>query len=770
MQMAWNPGRRYAALAIVSASLATLASSGFDRPVPSYGIGDFADRSIRAPYDFVVADPEATARQRAEAARRSPIVIDVSDARDLVTGSLTEVLDPLAAAVAAAGPAPEPPPNATARAKRIFDAAIVQHRHRLDAAMTAALPDVEAAAGSPAPPVLRDLLARNASVADLRATLDAIAMNAYARPVVMDLAAVWTAAHPSTDPPAAYDVLLVTGAGERTAREPGSLVSLSSAKAAVLNASPSTPNLPGPVDSWLRRTVAGAMRPNAVVDVTSTLERRAAAARAVIPASLSLRRNQLIVGEGQPVTAQTVLALDYLRLERSQRYSWARVMVQAALLFVVLALAFLSFDGYRPRFIDDDGVFTYGLLSLATVAVSFLAWEAMSDRVGAAVSSSTGLAAAIAFPASALSMYTRMVAPQATVARLLVAQALVCGLIWQADARLAFFVLASGWVGSHLVAHCSRRQGLLRAGAITGLVSAPIAGGLIVLDASAQQAFGVTALAGLASGVLSALAVLALGPAFELLFGHLTRIRLVELVNYQHPLLRRLTEAAPGTFQHSIGVGVLADAAARATGADPLMVRVAALYHDVGKTTRPEMFVENQQGWNPHDALAPDESARYIIEHVPEGVRLLREHRFSERIIDFVREHHGTSTVRYFLARAEHSGRAIDRREFVYPGPSPRSLETLIVMLADQVEATARSMPNSDAAALAAMVDRTIERTRSDGQLQECPVTLRDLTAIRQALVTTLEGMAHRRIQYPGQGVAAAHADAPARGANAAHG
>jgi hypothetical protein len=258
---------------------------------------------------------------------------------------------------------------------------------------------------------------------------------------------------------------------------------------------------------------------------------------------------------------------------------------------------------------------------------------------------------------------------------------------------------------------------------------------------------------GAAAGcALSGLTLLAVGPLFEWMFGHMTRIRLVELMNYHHPLLRRLTEVTPGTFQHSVTIGLLVDAAAQAVDADALLARVGALYHDAGKTERPVLFVENQQGGeNPHDHLAPRESARLIIDHVDAGVRLVREFGLGERIADFVREHHGTSTVRFFMARAEAEG-PVDAADFRYPGPRPRSRETGILMIADQVEATARAMDAPTPEALRAMVQKTIDRIEAEGQLDECPLTIQELAVIREAFVQVLIGAHHRRIKYPGEG------------------
>jgi membrane-associated HD superfamily phosphohydrolase len=169
----------------------------------------------------------------------------------------------------------------------------------------------------------------------------------------------------------------------------------------------------------------------------------------------------------------------------------------------------------------------------------------------------------------------------------------------------------------------------------------------------------------------------------------------------------------------------------------------------VGKRAHPAMFVENQRGGNPHDALPPQESARLIIGHVAEGERLATTHRLGRRLQSFIREHHGTSVVRFFLERARTQGGDVDERDFRYGGPTPQSLESAVLMLADQVEATARSLPGADADALAAMVDRTIMRALEERQFDDAPIAPGQIRQVRDALVAALAGMRHQRVAYP---------------------
>ncbi len=747
-----RPWKQVGAIAVVSVVLAALDTTGLERPVASYRVGDFADRTLRAPFDFAVPDDEATAVQRAHAARRAGTVVRVSpEVAPAVRASVLQVIAPLlevAGAAPVAAPAARPASAQESREARRLAAA---HRRAVGAALAAVATRPEA---RPVPSALRTVLETASAATLLRTSAEAVTTAAYARPIVDNLADVTSLA--GDDERRADDwvevVLVTAGAEPRRGREPGTLTSLAAARRDLRERVTADLTLPVEIDAWLRRVVASQLRSNAAPDAVATAERRAAAAAAVLPVSLSFRRNQLIIGEGQLVTRQTVLALDAQRGRRATRVSWSRAGIIAALVAVVLSLALLRWrTPVRSAGSAADPAFWYGLSALALSGISFVIWDALARLVLPPTSGVPGLAVVMAFPAASLAIYTRLTAAPVHTLRLVVAQAFLIGLLWQSDARLAFFVMASGSIGSALAASCDRRQCLLRAGATTGLLCAPLAALLGSTEGATQASVLFNAAAGLASGLLSAFSVLALGPLLESLFGHMTRVRLVELANYQQPLVRRLAETAPGTFQHSIAVAILADAATRAAGGDPLLARVGALYHDVGKTVRPEMFSENQRGHNPHDDLPPLDSARYIIEHVSEGERLAAEHRLGTRLQDFIREHHGTSAVRFFLDRARKASTEVDDDAFRYPGPRPQSLETAVLMLADQIEATARSMAPAEERDLIDMVDRTIARTLADRQLDEAPVTQRQLAQIRDALVAGVRGMAHQRVRYPGQ-------------------
>jgi putative nucleotidyltransferase with HDIG domain len=342
------------------------------------------------------------------------------------------------------------------------------------------------------------------------------------------------------------------------------------------------------------------------------------------------------------------------------------------------------------------------------------------------------------------------------------------------------FIILSlvGGLTGVLAVHCLRKRvQLLRAGIYVGAVTLLLGALLGLLDIA--SCFSVDAFAHskqLATGaavacstaVLTALIISGLLPIFEGVFQLSTGITWLELSDLNHRLLRRLQLEAPGTFHHSLVVASLAEAAAETIGADAPMCRVCAYYHDVGKLAKPSYFIENQhEGMeNPHDALTPTMSALIIIAHVKEGVDLAMKHKLNPRIIDVIQEHHGDSLVTYFHHRAreqkrlelEKVGRGlgnpedlpeVDETSFRYPGPRPHTRESGIVALADAVESASRSLRKPTPGRIQALVDEMVRGRILDGQLDRCPLTLDELTAIRESFCNTLRSMLHSRIQYP---------------------
>ncbi|HEV2884969.1 MAG TPA: HDIG domain-containing protein, partial [Pyrinomonadaceae bacterium] len=333
--------------------------------------------------------------------------------------------------------------------------------------------------------------------------------------------------------------------------------------------------------------------------------------------------------------------------------------------------------------------------------------------------------------------------------------ALFAGMMAPTGMQKAIFALISCATAVYGIGRYRERQSVTIAGLLVGLVNAFMA---VAIIAYAEQPLTLNAVllvmgCGFAGGLLTAVFAAGGLPINESLFGILTDVKLLELSNADLPVLGQLALRAPGTNQHSHAVGQLAEDACRAVGANPLLARIGALYHDIGKVAAPEYFVENQQGDNPHDHMRPSQSARIITSHVTYGMKLAKEIALPKKIADFIPQHHGTRTLHFFLRKAQSQakpGEVIDEKDFRYPGPKPRFKESAIMMIADSCEAAARSLSRPDPQNIRAIVVKIVDAIISDGQLDECDLTLQELTTIREAIISSLTAIYHARIDYPG--------------------
>jgi putative nucleotidyltransferase with HDIG domain len=307
-----------------------------------------------------------------------------------------------------------------------------------------------------------------------------------------------------------------------------------------------------------------------------------------------------------------------------------------------------------------------------------------------------------------------------------------------------------GWVGILMSRQMRSRYqiyfvsgAVLVVGFLISLIMALFKHGEVISGLDLLEANFLTAIA---SGLL----VLGVLPVFERVFRVSTDFLLLELSNLNNHILLELSQKAPGTFTHSILLGNLSEAAARAIGANPLLARVGAYYHDIGKAKRPEYFIENQRGKvNPHEKLSPKMSVLILSSHIKEGVELARSHGLPNEIIEIIASHHGTSLMKFFYNKAKEQGMDAQVDEFRYPGPKPRSKEAAILMIVDAAEATARSQGNITSSRMKAIVRETIEDRLADGQFDETDLTRRDLLAIGDAIYPILVGVFHPRIEYP---------------------
>jgi putative nucleotidyltransferase with HDIG domain len=507
--------------------------------------------------------------------------------------------------------------------------------------------------------------------------------------------------------------------------------------------------------------MAAMIKPSLTYDAAATERAAQAAESTVAPVYISLKRNQLVIREGDTVTTQTLPQLTAIyEYERTKR-PWHHLL---GLLAIVTALYWIAWKFVEHR----SAVISFELSPRRIFALvgSAVLMETVFMRAGFTIADLTS-AQSTRFPLTDAAVwgYGIPMAAAALLVALLVDSklafltglltALFAGLLAPNGIDMTFYSIISSSVAIYGIGRYRDRQSVSIAGVLVGLVNAVMAVAIVAFEQRPLSLRTVLwcVMFGVIGGLLTSIFTAGGLPINESVFGILTDVKLLELSNADLPVLGQMALRAPGTNQHSHAVGQLCEDAARAIGANPLLARIGALYHDIGKLGAPEYFVENQHGINPHDRLRPSNSARIIISHVSYGTKLAKEIGLPKIISDFIPQHHGTRTLHFFLRKAQAAarpGEVVNEDEFRYPGPKPRFKEAAIMMIADSCEAGARSLAHPDPENVRLIVSKIVDAIVTDGQLDECDLTLRELTLIRESLVNSLTAIYHARIDYPG--------------------
>jgi putative nucleotidyltransferase with HDIG domain len=485
------------------------------------------------------------------------------------------------------------------------------------------------------------------------------------------------------------------------------------------------------------------VRPNRFLNVEATEAARAAARETVAPVNRSFERGQVVVRAGarlEPVDYEALQRFGLLEGADRRGQMVARALVASLLMLVLIGL-------YLSRF--SDGAYMRGRF-LAVLCIIFVL-SLLSARMFAGVQPPYYIN-----PSSSLALLLVVIAKPEIALIGTLAQGVLLGVMANNSLEIATLVIAGGLVGALLLRRTERLNSYFVIGVIIALTNLVVVVlfNLELISSADTGSLGVLILYGLMNGVLSAMVALVGMYALTFLLNLPTSLRLVELSQPNQPLLQRLLREAPGTYQHSLQVANLCEQAASRIGANAELVRVAALYHDIGKMGNPAFFVENQvDDVNPHDVLDdPYRSASIIIAHVTDGEQLAMQYRLPVRIRDFILEHHGTTKAGYFYARAvEQAGEAdsVDVDEFTYPGPKPQSRETAIMMLADGCESSVRARKPGSKQEITDIVDSIFSQRMKDGQMDESNLTLRDLELTREVFIEMLQAVFHPRVNYP---------------------
>ncbi len=465
-----------------------------------------------------------------------------------------------------------------------------------------------------------------------------------------------------------------------------------------------------------------------------------------------VNKGEVIVEAGQPVSEKAARILEELARQEGIGNKWHAYLGLTLLLLVLFYLFYRDIKRYRPSLIVDTRKITL-LAFLLTITVIVAQFSKYILSLVADKFFLDPISIGFAIPVSAGAMLVCLLLDFHLALGFSFVVSILMGILFQGDTFMPVYYFLGSVMAALSVIHCKKRTAVIRAGAFTGLVSL-IA--IIGIDLYRGQFLtrGVYDLsAGFLGAVLVSMVVSVSLPFFEAVFGIATDIKLLELLDPNQPLLKELVYKSPGTYHHSILIGNLAEAAAEAIGENPLLARVGAYYHDVGKIRKPEYFIENQRPFhNKHDRLAPSMSSLIIASHVKDGVESAREHGLPSSIIDIIREHHGTSLITYFYQKAKELQPLvkISEEDYRYPGPRPRTKIAAIVMLSDSLEAASRTLDNPTPQRIQALTNSIITRIFLDDQLVKCDLTLKDLREIAQSFNFVLSGIFHQRIDYPG--------------------
>jgi putative nucleotidyltransferase with HDIG domain len=498
------------------------------------------------------------------------------------------------------------------------------------------------------------------------------------------------------------------------------------------------------------------VQPNITLNKNETQERKKNAAEEIKPVLHKIKAGEMLLREGERVTEVQLLKLKTLEVQTKTEQVLLSSLGAA---MIMLCLLITTYILHLNRQVHPASNHNKKLLLIASVTLTFIVIAVVSSSFSELLTRNSS------FPISELSVYFGV--PLASAAMILclflglslaiplsVVMAICFAVIFQNSFEVLIYFLINSTMAAYWIRDCRERKVFIKAGAKIGLLNIVLAtaidfymgefsGGRLLWD------WAFAFLGGIAAGIVTAGIV----PLIEMVFDYTTDITLLELANLDRPILRRLMIEAPGTYHHSMVVGTLVEAAASEIGANPLLARVCGYYHDIGKIKKPLYFVENQRGKNKHDKLAPSMSSLILIAHVKEGVEIAKQNKLGNVIIDTIKQHHGTSLIKFFYEKAKQrrGEDSVNIDDFRYPGPKPQTREAGLVMLADVVEAASRTLENPTPSRIQGLVQNLINKIFSDGQLDSCELTLKDLHNIAKSFNKILTGIHHHRIEYPEQ-------------------
>jgi putative nucleotidyltransferase with HDIG domain len=705
--------------------LTLLLSPGLTLRLKEYRVGDIATKEIKSNQDLLVEDEKSTQEKRAEAERS---VLSIYDYDPAVLGDAENRTRSTFESLAASFQKMEKGVNQSALRKKEWDSSLrvplnqrewqVLEKERFN-------PAIGEAALKMIAPILKKGVVNDKDLLDPDAERGIVIRNILTRE-------------------------------ERKSFPPFGFFDFKEAKAKVR----SQAELPSPIKGKELSPIVLKMaeyflRPNLTFNKDETQEQKTKARDKVNPVYFQVKRGEVILRVGDRVHEEHLLKIKALRKAQERTHLLAMIIGMGFLTFLILASLYqFSIQNIRKIVLSQKDLLFFSTTLLGIIAFLKL-FQLSTDVLGGEFFYIPSSSYLYLFPIATGAMLVRIVLNSEVAIVFSLLASYFAAVLMGNQLFYFIFTFVGSIIGAHKVARCEQRSILLKAGITVGGINILM---IFSYNLISGNPFKMTLLSdlmmGFLGGILASVLVLGVAPIIESLFGYTTDIKLLELANMDHPLLKDLILQAPGTYHHSIIVGSLVEGAAKSIAANPLLARVSAYYHDVGKLKKPLYFIENVGGGeNKHDHLTPTMSSLILISHVKDGVEMARENRLGERIGHIIQQHHGTSLISYFYQKAKEKENpemeSINENDFRYPGPKPQTKEAGIVLLADSVEAASRALTDPTPSRIKSLVQRITNNIFLDGQLEECELTLKDLQKIQESFDRILTAIFHQRIDYP---------------------
>ncbi|MBW1918345.1 MAG: HDIG domain-containing protein [Deltaproteobacteria bacterium] len=732
-------------LLVVFSLLAALIIHPFTQSSPkTYKVGDVATENIKATADFLVEDHESTAQRRKELLRQVHSVYDLDvrvgqeiqerlqEAFEFMRQCYQEVQNQVAT------------DNRLTRAKESKESAF----DRIYALLLVKKPEFDRLLGTSIPDPAFYQLAQAKFSVDLEKLISQQVGQIMSQGIISDLGTL------GGERGRGIVVRSLPSRSEWIEDNPERFLDLQKAKDQINRyCLQVATNLPREQRQAVCGLAQSLLIPNLMLNRAETEERKLAYLEELQPVYFLVKKGEMLVREGERITPTQLIKLQAQNKELPQELWLTTFLATALMIGLLIGVSYWLACLYIKRF-------TLTLQELIFLAAILLAVSLFNQGLVSLAGVLNEISPLVArnmvflLPVALVPMLARIfIGLEVTIGMAFLA-AIMTGLILQRPFDIFIYFVVGGLVGVRSLQHCRDRGTLTRAGLFVGLANLAM---LLPLKLMDFPPGGTDLLCGavfaLGGGILTGILVTGLTPVNEMIFNFTSDIRLLELCNLEAPILRQLMVTAPGTYHHSIIVGNMVEAAAEAIGANPLLAKAAAYYHDIGKIKKPAYFVENQLGGeNKHEKLAPSMSSLILISHVKDGVELARQNKVGDKIIDIIRQHHGTCFISYFYNKAKQQAanpQQVNIEDYRYPGPRPQTKEAGLVLLADQVEAASKTLTDPTPARINGLVQKIINNVFADGQLDECELTLKDLHQIAKCFIRILSGIFHQRIDYP---------------------